>query len=86
MTKGFDVAWTGVEPGWQVLAADGSEVGKVEESVGDRDADIFEGIAVGVGLIGRSRFVPFDHVAGIAQGVVRLDLAPEQVDELPSYE
>ena len=84
MAEGFEVAWTGVQPGWNVLAADGSEVGKVEQSVGDREADIFEGIAVGVGLIGGSRFVSFEHVTGIAEGVVRLDLAPDEVDRLPS--
>jgi hypothetical protein len=84
MVEAFEVAWTGVQPGWSVRAADGSEVGKVEQALGDPEADIFNGIEVAVGLLHSNRFVSFEHVSGIADGVVRLNLAPDQIDELPT--
>ena len=45
------VAWTFVERGWAVVASDGSEVGKVDQVLGDPEADIFDGLAVGVGTV-----------------------------------
>ena len=35
------VSWLLIEAGWTVLAADGTEVGKVDEVTGDSNADIF---------------------------------------------
>ena len=40
------VSWLLIEAGWKVLAADGSEVGKVDEVTGDSNADIFDGLAI----------------------------------------
>jgi hypothetical protein len=81
--EGFQLAWTDVQEGWRVLASDGSDVGKVEQPVGDRESDIFEGFEVDVEMMGPDRFVSFEHVVGIAEGHIRLDLTPAPVRELP---
>src|SRR5206468_9555155 len=40
------VSWFLIEPGWTVEAADGSELGHVEEVTGDSNADVFDGLTV----------------------------------------
>jgi len=57
------VAWTFVERGRAVVASDGSEVGKVDQVLGDPEADIFDGLAVGVGtVLNRPLYVPSENV------------------------
>jgi len=57
------VAWTFVERGWAVVASDGSEIGKVDQVLGDPEADIFDGLAVGVGtVLNRPLYVPSENV------------------------
>jgi hypothetical protein len=80
------VSWFLIEPGWKVLAADGSEVGSVDEVTGDSNADIFDGLAVATTALGRPRYVPSEQVAEITEGTVRLKLSPEQVAGLGEYE
>ena len=41
------VAWIVIEQGWEVVDAKGEHVGRVEEVVGDREEDIFNGLKVG---------------------------------------
>ena len=79
------VSWLMIRPGWKVVAADGTEVGKVDETVGDSNADIFDGLAVTTGTLGRPRYVPAEQVAEITQGAVRLSLTPDRVDQLGEY-
>jgi hypothetical protein len=80
------VSWLLIEPGWKVLAADGSEVGTVKETVGDSNADIFDGLAIATSTRGKPRYVPAEQVGEITQGAVRLSLPPEQVEQLGEYE
>jgi uncharacterized protein YrrD len=75
-----------IEPGWKVKAADGSEVGKVEEVVGDSGTDIFNGLALSTGFFSGTRYVPAERVATIVDGEVRLDLPREAVKQLGPYE
>jgi sporulation protein YlmC with PRC-barrel domain len=75
-----------IEAGWTVVAADGTEVGKVEEIVGDTGSDIFNGLAVSTSLLGRSKNVPAERVAEITDGEVRLDLTADAVEQLDDYE
>ena len=44
------VAWTMVEPGWDVVDAHGEKVGTVEQIIGAPDLDIFDGFSVRKGL------------------------------------
>ncbi|MGZ4258682.1 MAG: DUF2171 domain-containing protein [Gaiellaceae bacterium] len=79
------VSWFLIEAGWTVLAADGSEVGKVDEVTGDSNADIFDGLAISTSALGKPRYVPSEQVAEIVEGSVRLKLSPEQVEALGEY-
>jgi hypothetical protein len=79
------VSWLMIETGWKVLAADGSEVGEVDEVAGDDTEDIFDGLAIATSALGEPRYVPAEQVAEITDGAVRLLLSPEQVSELGEY-
>jgi len=74
-----------IQPGWKVLASDGSEVGAVDEVAGDSSVDIFDGLAIATSAFGKPRYVPAEQVGEITEGTVRLDLTPEQVDRLGEY-
>ena len=80
------VAWLVIEPGWKVVAADGTEVGRVDELIGDSGKDIFNGLAVSTGLLGKPKYVPAERVREITEGQVALDLSPDAVDELEDHE
>jgi hypothetical protein len=79
------VSWLLIETGWKVLAADGTEVGKVDEVAGDSSADIFDGLAVAISALGKPRYVPAEEIASIEPGTVRLSLSHDQVDQLGEY-
>jgi hypothetical protein len=83
---GDPVSWLVVERGWKVVASDGSEVGRVDELVGDTGQDIFDGLTVSSGVMGRPRYVPAERVRSITEGRVELDLGPEEAERLPAYE
>jgi hypothetical protein len=68
------VSWLLIEPGWKVEAADGSEVGRVEEVTGDSKADVFDGITVGASMFAHPRYVPSEQVGEIVEGRVRLTI------------
>lgn len=76
------VAWTLIEAGWRVTAADGSEVGRVDEVVGDEAADIFNGLKILTGTLGAPKYVPSERVGQIVEGSVSLELTKDQVDAL----
>jgi hypothetical protein len=66
------VSWLLIEPGWRVDAADGTEVGRVEEVTGDSSHDIFDGLSVSSSLLGKPKYVPAEQVGEITDGVVHL--------------
>jgi hypothetical protein len=80
------VSWLLIEPGWTVVAADGSEVGKVEEIVGDTGKDIFNGLAVSTHVLGKPKYVPSERVRRITDGSVELDLDTDAIDRLDEHE
>jgi hypothetical protein len=79
------VSWLVIEPGWAVVAADGTELGKVEEVVGDTGVDIFNGLSVSTGFLARPRYVPAEQVAEITQGRIRLALTCDQFERLSEF-
>jgi len=79
------VSWLMIETGWKVVAADGSEVGQVDEIAGDSNMDIFDGLAIATTAFGKPRYVPAEQVAEITEGTVRLKLTEDQVDQLGEY-
>ena len=82
MASGDPVSWKVVEPGWKVVASDGESVGRVDEVVGDPNADIFTGLTLLKGLLARSQYVPSEQVAEISEGCVRLKLTHDAAEQL----
>ena len=81
------VAWTVVERGWAVAANDGNEVGKVDQVLGDPEADIFDGLSVGAGaILDRPRYVPSEHVGAIEEGTVHLTIDADEYGRLTPYQ
>ena len=79
------VSWLLIRPGWKVLAADGSEVGEVDEVAGDDTEDIFDGLAIATEAFGKPRYVPAEQVGQITDGVVHLSLTRAEVEQLGEY-
>jgi hypothetical protein len=80
------VSWLLIEPGWSVETADGNEVGRVSEVVGDSSNDIFNGLAISTGLLSKDRYVPAEQVGTIVEGTVRLELGSDDVGDLKEYD
>jgi len=86
MSTGDPVSWFVIESGWKVVDAEGQDVGSVDEVVGDSGDDIFNGLSVSTGLLGRPVYVPSEQVGRITQGHVQLKLTKEQVRHLDEFE
>jgi len=83
---GAPVSWFLIERGWKVLASDGSEVGTVDEVVGDSTHDIFDGLTIRSGLFEKPRYVPAEDVDRITVGRATLRLSAEQAKNLSPYD
>jgi hypothetical protein len=80
-------SWKVVERGWAVAASDGDEVGRVDQVLGDPEADIFDGLAVGIGtVLTRPTYVPSESVGAIEQGTVHLTIDADEYGQLEPYE
>jgi uncharacterized protein YrrD len=80
------VSWKVVERGWAVAASDGNAVGKVDEVLGDPEADIFDGLAVGAGtVLSRPTYVPSEKVGAIEEGTVHLTIDADAYGKLGPY-
>jgi hypothetical protein len=64
----------------------GESVGQVEEVLGDTNADIFDGLAVATGVLGKPSYVPAERVGEIREGRVQLELTADEVSRLEPYE
>jgi hypothetical protein len=79
------VSWLMIRPGWKVYAADGAEVGQIDEVAGDDGHDIFDGLAIAASAFGKPKYVPSEQVGQIVEGEVHLTLTHAQVDALGEY-
>jgi len=79
------VSWLMIRPGWKVYAADGSEIGAVDEITGDDTVDIFDGLAIATSALGKPRYVPAEQVREIREGEVHLSITREQAQSLGEY-
>jgi ribosomal 30S subunit maturation factor RimM len=61
------VSWLMIERGWEVVDASGNKVGKVDEVLGDGEADIWDGLTVS------GEYVPAENVAQIVEGQITLN-------------
>jgi uncharacterized protein YrrD len=80
------VSWFVIEKGWRVVGSDGKEVGAVDDVIGDADSDIFNGLSVSAGLLGRARYVPAERVREIVEGRIVLDLDGDAFGQLQTRE
>jgi hypothetical protein len=60
------LSWLMIERGWEVVDANGKRVGKVDEVLGDTEADIWDGLTVS------GEYVPAEDVAEIVDGRIIL--------------
>jgi hypothetical protein len=86
MSEREPASWLTIERGWTVVVADGTEVGKVHEIVGDSIADIFDGLTVKTATLAAPRYVPAERVGEITPGRVELTLSSAEVEQLGEYE
>jgi uncharacterized protein YrrD len=84
--NGDPVSWLVIEPGWKVVGADGEELGKVEEIVGDTGKDIFNGLSITTGVLSRPRYLPAERVRLITDGRVVVDLSEQGMERLDEHE
>jgi hypothetical protein len=73
------VSWMVIEQGWSVVDSAGHDVGRVDEVLGDEDADIFNGLNVLTGALGRPTYVPAEQVDEIVDGKVRLAVTKDEL-------
>jgi sporulation protein YlmC with PRC-barrel domain len=83
---GDPVSWLVVEPGWDVVDAEGKRLGQVKEIVGDENDDIFNGVAVSAGLLKPTRYVPAEVVERIEDGLVRLRISRTEFERLGEHD
>jgi hypothetical protein len=79
------MSWIVLERGHPVVAMDGEEVGKLEDVLGDSVADIFDGLTVSTGLLGKPKYVPAELVASIDTEAVRLTISEADFERLDEY-
>jgi hypothetical protein len=79
------VSWKLIETGWHVVDATGASIGKVDAIGGDVDEDIFDGLAVGKGVLSHSRYVPSESVGEIRMEQVQILLDRAAVEALEEY-
>jgi hypothetical protein len=84
--SGDPVSWFVIERGWKVFAADGAEIGTVDETVGDSSHDIFDGLTVKTGMLEKPRYVPAEKVGTITDGRVELKLSADQARNLRPHD
>jgi uncharacterized protein YrrD len=75
-----------IERGWKVVDAEGEDIGRIEEVIGDTSNDIFNGLAVSTGLLAKPRYVPAEQVGEITDKQVQLKLPAEHVERLDEHE
>jgi hypothetical protein len=76
-----------LDAGVPVFSSDGEELGRVEEVVADSTTDVFDGMVVATGTLGRDlRFVEGAQVEEIYDGGVVLKLDAASAGDLPPRE
>lgn len=80
------VSWLQIEQGWNVVASDGVSIGVVEQIEGDKQDDIFDGLAVQLAPSGQIVYVPGEQVGLIYPGRVTLKIASTEGDGLQMFQ
>jgi hypothetical protein len=80
------VSWLQIAQGWNVVSSDGVVVGTVAQVEGDKQSDIFDGLAVESKKPTRIRYVPGEQVGSIYPGEVTLKIAFADVGALEPFQ
>jgi hypothetical protein len=80
------VSWLQIGQGWRVVCSDGVTAGTVAQVQGDKQAGIFDGLAIEPEGLREIRYVPSEHVGAIYTGEVTLELAAADLATLEPYE
>jgi hypothetical protein len=79
------VSWLLIRRGWQVVAADGTAVGRIGAVRGEPSKSIFDGIVVRANSI-PPRYLPAGLVREIVSGQVTLELSVEEFEAVAPEE
>lgn len=79
------VAWIALPPRVPVVGSDGTELGTVEEVLGDAEEDIFHGLVLRRSHNGTMVEVPARRVKRMTDRHVVTDLTDGEVQGLPPY-
>jgi len=80
------VSWLQIEQGWSVVTSDGVAVGTVAQVEGDKQSDIFDGLAVeSTPNPKQIRYVPGEQVGAIYPGEVTLKIASADIGTLEPF-
>jgi hypothetical protein len=80
------VSWLQIEQGWNVVTSDGVSVGTVAQVEGDKQTDIFDGLAVESKQPSQVRYVPGEQVGMIYPGEVTLKIASAETGTLEPFQ
>ena len=80
------VSWLQIEQGWNVLTSDGVAIGTVAQVEGDKQSDIFDGLAVESKQPAEIRYVPGEQVGAIFPGQVTLKIASADAATLEPFQ
>src|SRR6185437_4592333 len=83
---GDPVSWLQIEQGWDVVTSDGVVVGTVGQVEGDKNDDIFDGLAVKSGKPVRILYVPGEKVGQIVPGRVTLEIRSADIGALQPFQ
>jgi hypothetical protein len=80
------VSWLQIAQGWSVVTSDGVSIGAVEQIEGDKQDDIFDGLAVQLPPPRQLVYVPGEQVGLIYPGKVTLKIASADADALEPFQ
>jgi len=80
------VSWLQIAQGWSVVASDGVVIGTVAQVEGDKQDDIFDGLAVQAAQPGQILYVPGEQVGLIYPDQVTLKIASAEADTLEPFQ
>jgi uncharacterized protein YrrD len=80
------LAWIAILDRTPVYSSDGQRVGTISEVLGSEDEDVFHGIEVSEGILGRTVLIPAVHVSDITNKRITTDLPADAIRSLPEYQ
>jgi hypothetical protein len=80
------VSWLQIEQGWNVVGSDGLGIGTVAQVEGDKQEDLFDGLAVASGEPSSLRYLPAEQVGLIYPGRVTLKISSAEAATLEPFQ